>query len=377
MVVERSTPQWLLGLFPGFVADWRDNVYAEPEFALLRQGMRLEIDESSWHVDASVSHRRGRLGIGVRYLPHYRVTAGAILGMHDLFMSLCSRRDFYSEVPGANEGPLTHPHHKRFRDYTELRRGGGPPIVHTLPSDETRYMLALLMMTAAFHWLLYHEESHFLAGHLLFAEQVHAQESVNEVEDGSQCEEHAADLRALESHADERAHLQVVRAYATMPNILEHPVEERRTPAEGVRLAVVTIGSVLMLFEANRTGRPANHPMPLTRLLDAFGVVFTTLAQREASIYGPDCNEWIDDATMQWVMDRAMEDLQAAATLLGLSGKVSDALRPLFEAGVASSGYTEQLLAVKKRLARMRPVLAEFQERIVRRTLPEARIDKW
>lgn len=47
MVVERSTPLWLLGSIPGFVADWRDNVYAEPEFGLLRQGMRLEIDESS------------------------------------------------------------------------------------------------------------------------------------------------------------------------------------------------------------------------------------------------------------------------------------------------------------------------------------------
>ena len=52
-------------------------------------------------------------------------------------------------------------------------------------------------------------------------------------------------------------------------------------------------------------------------------------------------------------------------------------MRPLFGTGVACSVYTTQLLAVKKRLSGMRPVLAEFQERIVRRTLPEARIDKW
>jgi hypothetical protein len=374
--IKRSTPQWLLASFPGFISEWRDHVYSEPEFARLKQGMRLKVNESAWRVEASVSHRRGRLGLGVRLLPHYRVTAGAILGMHDLFMSLCSRPDFFAELPGANEEPATHPHHKRFRDYSELRGDGESPAVHAQPADETRYLLALLLMTAGFHWLVYHEESHFLAGHLLYVEQMHAQESISEVEVCLEDSEKAADLRALELHADERAHIQIVRTYANGPNVLLHPVEEMRTPADGVRVAIVAIGCVLLLFEANRAGPGESHPMPMTRLLGAFGLVFTTLARRDPAVYGRDCNEWIHDAMMQRVMDQAIIDLQAAAKLLGLPGDVGDIVRPLFEVGLPGSVYIDELRAVNARLTQMRPALSMFREHIGR-ALPRARLDNW
>lgn len=374
---DRSTPQWLLDLFPGFINEWRDHVYADSAYARLKGGMKLEVDKRSWHVDASVSHRRGRLGLGVRYVPHYRITAGAVLGMHDLFMSLCSRGDFFADVPGADGDLATSPHPQRFRDYNLFRGEGGLPIVHNEPSDEVRYALALYLMTAAFHWLIHHEESHFLAGHLLYLEEMHARHAVNEVEMFVGDAKLSADIRALESHADERATLTVARIYGTLPNRLDHPVKEMRTPAQGVRLALVAVGSVLMLFEANRAGPSVSHPMPLTRLLDAFGVVFTTLGQREESIYGPDCADWIDDSTMQWVMDRVLDDLHATSRLLRLSGSVADTVRPLFEGGAAVNRHTEELGEIKQRLSQMRPTLSACQEQVVARTLPGAPLDKW
>lgn len=115
----------------------------------------------------------------------------------------------------------------------------------------------------------------------------------------------------------------------------------------------------------------------MTRLLDAFGVVLTSLLRRDPTIYGPDCGDWIDDATMQWIMDQAVGDLQAAAKLLGLNDDVGNILRPLFEVGLPASRYVDELREVKARLGRMRSALVAFQARVVSRTLPRARLDNW
>lgn len=373
---NRIAPLALLGMFPGFAQEWRDHSYADPAFARLRKGMRLDIETNSWNVNATVMLRRRALGLGRRVLPHYRITAGTVLALHDLFTTLCSRPDFFPDVPGATVASAIDPHPARFRDYSRIARSDELPLVLQEPTDDTRYALALYLMTAGFHWLLFHEESHFLAGHLLYLEQMHAQTAVTEVDAEPLPEEHAADRRCLESHADERANLQLVRTYATLPNLLDHPVEAMRSAAEGVRIAIVAAGSVLLLFEANRAGRSATHPLPMTRLLDSFGVIYTTLAQREQTIHGPGCEDWIDDATMQAIMDRSIVDLQAAAGLLRLSGSVADLVRPLFTTGAASQ-HTEELLTLKARLNSLRPMLAEHQQTIARRTLPGARLDNW
>lgn len=371
-----NDPQHWVSLFRGFVDEWRDSIYSDPPFARVRKQMRLDVLETAWHVDASVAHRTWFLGFGDRCVPHYKITVGAIIGFYDLFMTLCCRADFFPDVAGATAGGQDQPHPSRYKDYAFLLESGRIPLAHRVPDDPVRHALGLYLMTAAFHWLLYHEESHFLAGHLMFMQRMHAQADIAEAPRAAADPERAADLRALESHADERAHLQTVRIYANEPGLWSHPAESLQSPAQGVRVALVALGSVLLLFHANRPGGDSSHPLPMTRLLDAYGVVFTTLAQKEPSLYGPDTT-WIDETSMQALMDQTLGDLHAAAQLLRFKGSVAALLKPLFEPQAASNDHVLELRSVKERLARLRPDLAECQSRVVERSLRGAALDKW
>jgi len=371
-----NDPQHWFALFRGFVDEWRDSIYDGPAFDRLRKQMRLDVLETAWHVNASVGHRSWFLEFGDRCVPHYKITAGAIVGFYDLFMTLCTRPDFFPDVGGAPEGGQEQPHPSRYRDYAFLRESKRLPLAHRVPDDPVRHALALYLMTAAFHWLLYHEESHFMAGHLMFMQRMHAQSDIAEAPGDATDLERAADLRALESHADERAALQTVRIYANEPGLWSHPAETLRTPAQGARVALVALGSVLLLFQANRAAGDGHHPLPMTRLLDAYGVVFTTLAQKEPSLYGADTS-WIDETSMQTLMDQTLGDLQAVARLLRFKGSLAALLKPLFEPQAASNEHVLELRAVKARLAQLRPNLAECQSRVVQRSLRGAALDKW
>lgn len=371
-----NDPQHWVALFRGFADEWRDSIYSDPPFERLRKQMQIDVLKTAWHVDASVTHRTWFLAFGDRCVPHYKITAGAIVGFYDLFMSLCARPDFFPDVAGAPEGGQEQPHPSRYKDYTFLLESRRLPLAHRVPDDPVRHALGLYLMTAAFHWLLYHEESHFVAGHLMFMQRMHAQADIAEAPRAATDPEQGADLRALESHADERAHLQTVRIYANEPGLGSHPAETLRSPAQGVRVALVALGSVLLLFHANRPSGDGHHPLPMTRLLDAYGVVFTTLAQKEPSLYGPDTS-WINETSMQALMDQTLGDLQVTAQLLRFKGSVAALLKPLFEPQAASNEHVLELRSVKERLAQLRPDLAECQARVVQRSLRGAALDKW
>jgi hypothetical protein len=371
-----NDPQHWISMFRGFAEEWRDSIYSDPPFERVRKQMRLEVLEKVWHVDASVAHRTWFLAFGDRCVPHYKITAGAIIGFYDLFMTLCARSDFFPDVAGAPAESSKQPHPSRYKNYAFLLESARLPLAHRVPEDPVRHALGLYLMTAAFHWLLYHEESHFMAGHLIFMRQMHAQPDISEAANAATDPRQTADLRALESHADERAHLQTVRIYASEPGRWWHPAETLRSQAEGVRVALVALGSVLLLFNANRPSGNSSHPLPLTRLLDAYGVVFTTLAQKEPSLYGPDTS-WIDETSMQALMDQTLGDLQVAAQLLRFKGSVAALLRPLFESQAASNKHVIELRSVKERLAQLRPDLAEAQARVVKRSLRGAALDNW
>jgi hypothetical protein len=363
--------------FEEFADEWRQFVYQDPEWARVREHTRIVVERKTWKVRASASYRELIPGFGYRLFPVYRFSAGAIVGLYDLFMTLCADIRFFSHIPGGEaDTHTTSVHAARYHDYSFLRRTTTFPLAHRTPVDESRHDLALYLMTAGFHWILYHEESHYLGGHLAFQMQMHAREAIEEVAlDDSNLEERE-DIRALESHADERAHIQVFRIYGTDPGVHSHPIELCRESKEGLRLSIVAIGCVLLLFHANEQSVRGKHPASLTRLLDAFTLLFTLLERRDPVICEHDTSWLTADATRELFSD-ATRDLTIAAQLLGLDRSVVEILAAVFDSAVDRSEYLRELEAVKKRLASIRERLDDCQRKLAGHAWPDATIDQW
>jgi hypothetical protein len=372
---HRNKVEYWIDLFEGFVAEWQQYVYVEDGFRNLRKNMRIDVRRKAWKVEASVSYQPKFLGVGVRLFPRYIFSAGAILALHDLFMTLCSNPDFFPEVPGGQAEKLLQPHAMRYRDYTFLKSSPSQNLVHCMPEDDVRHALALYLMTAALHWLIYHEESHYLAGHLSFREQMHAKDNITEAELPVD-EGELADIRALESHADERATLQVARTYSGEPGVYSHPVETFRIPFQGLRVALVAIGCVLLLFHASESGDGTKHPLPMTRLLDAYGVTYMALMQKEPTLFGQDTS-WIDENGMQWLMNSTIADLQVAARLLGFEDSIAELIKPLFEPNAQSNNNVAELIDIHRHLKKIRPKLDECRTQLANHAWPGVDIDQW
>jgi hypothetical protein len=370
-------PNHWITLFEGFAAEWVESIYSDPADLPLKNGTRIEVNRDNWRVNAWITHRSAWPNLLRRQWPHYKITAGAVVAFYDLFMTACCEPDFFPEVIPLETQSPRQLQSGRFRDYAFLASDANSTIVHRRPEDARRHNLALYLMTAAFHWLLYHEESHYLAGHLLLVEREYGASDIGE----TQTEEIEADtyesLRALESHADERANLQTVRIYANEPGLSFHPIEELRTAGEGVRIALVALGAVLLLFQANEP-EPLRrkHPWSLTRLLDAFGAVFNTLRTREASIYGPP-TAWIQEAVVREIFNQAIRDLQSVARLLGIRESLFNVINPLFQPGKPTTPYTQELLTLKRRLAALRPGLERCRQTLFKGALRGKAADQW
>jgi len=211
----------------------------------------------------------------------------------------------------------------------ELERSGGATFLSSfftgIPRENGRILQAQNMVGIAMRWILLHEESHYIEGHLSFADQLRV---AGEIETINSTVSHiplATDAlrRVIEWHADRSATesefdllMSSYEAYAEQN--VPHGVRSDEIMKYSLRFMMTTIGVVNLLFRLLeiRNGVSASYPSARTRL----ATMFFAVAKRNHEFHtrGDFRCSW--DDYMRAVLG-TLRDLDSASRLIGLEAK--------------------------------------------------------
>lgn len=369
-----------LRLFDGFAAEWLEYSYSARVHRPLQQNTIVAIDRSAWDPNAFARFRTRAAGMITTRFPEYRVNAGLILAIRDLFMSCCLDPEFYPGVELPFSGTSRDLHSSpggRFRDYGFLLQLRSNEEIQefldqTPPTTSRRYQLALLLMNAAYHWVLYHEESHYLGGHLAYCEILGARAELSEAMSRLPAPSlHAIDQRALELHADERAHASVARTYVAASALRWNPIESERNRTGMLRSVIIAIGAVQLLFALTQAS--CDHPDPLARLLDSVGLLVHLILTKQIS---PEL-ESLSPEEIAYTFDRAIKDLQIVARVLRVEADLERMIAGWFAKSQSPDPIGSELIEINERLRELRPLLTALRQETLLGIVPIQSIDSW
>jgi hypothetical protein len=289
--------------------------------------------------------------------PRFYFQLGCGFALYDLFMSLISHPDFFPELPlDESAGVIPGPDRDdRFCDYTWVASTPPPAEQRFLPQrmtlDAPRYALGDHLFEMAVRFLFYHQQMHYLLGHLELARRAGPDFTLFEIAATAQESVPPELLRALELEADGDAAALLFHAGRDEAERRRAHLPAMHRPLDWDRALLAAVGAVFMLVEWNQRHasgmEPEAHPSAAARTLNVFRL------HAHIAAAGPRG----DPGARIFVVQRVLGDLAVAAECLPVQP-----MRPKdFLAGSPTSDQTPAFRECESDRAQLRLLLPVLQ----------------
>jgi hypothetical protein len=353
---------------------------SETDWGRLSDGARLAASHFGEHI--GLAFKRGRFQTLPWSLePALTVNAAAVrrgsdsaaflfhigLGyaLIDVFSTLISQSDFYSDVPLAKgsvrAGP---PAPGRFYDYSWLlpRDGSQPPgfFIQESTSDASRHGLGDHLLETAAQFVALHEQAHHVMGHLSFLGQENQRLTFYEIPRDIQGAAYAETVRALELEADMHAASLLFNAGRNPASRRAAHFKQLHTTLDWDRSVMVAVAVVFMLIalsESHSSVPPElrTHPPAAVRTISIFKF-YDHLVRAEIGSGGLGQQAWLA---------RVLEDMATAARITGvLPMTLADLLGAALEEADRTPAVLEEERTTET-LERLRPSLDPHLKRML------------
>jgi hypothetical protein len=218
----------------------------------------------------------------------YAVTAGAILALTDLSVTLGATKSFVRDMPinGKTFDTRTFRSPSQFVDYSELlgSRGEALPFVpfRMVFEDPSRQAIGYLVSDLSVRFLMMHEQMHFVRGHLHYLAGVNPPGDYEEIPENRRSDLDSLDVQALEIDADAGAFAAILDMCGTenQTTILQSATAQYKgtgvttlfcDPWGWARIVGLS-SQLVMLLLSLRGQRDSMHPAVQTRMLSLLGI---------------------------------------------------------------------------------------------------------
>ena len=263
-----------------FLATWKKELFKIKgwESHVGGRDFKYTLDKNNLSLSASASLQDNESPV------EFTISLGVYLALDDIFCTMCSYNDFFQDTwEGGPIANISHEFETRYLDYGFLKEMNdnerSESLNYRVPLDLDRLKLAGMLRDIAYGWIILHEESHYLMGHLHY---LNSQLSLNGgansmgiLRDGMGILSTTITnkfVQVLEFQADSSATDLIIDIWLRKENFDKIPYASQRNLNGLFKIIITAIGGVCLLFHKSNIiqGVSNRYPSAEARIVSTF-----------------------------------------------------------------------------------------------------------